>query len=115
MSATTTDPNAVKAQTEEIVISRADIRPRLAEVVTHNAWRPQQAGGLIGLMQAVIDGALAGLAERVPQEGDDVLCQVVEGLGDGLSQTALAGQMALVEAAKCNRFTTCSPRRLSED
>lgn len=105
MSTTTTDLNAaVKAEAEEIVTSGADVRPRLAEVVTQNACQSQQSEeGLVGLIRAVMDGAQAGLARAVPKERDDVLRQVVDALGDGLSQTALAGQLAVQEAFSISR------------
>ena len=104
MSTTTTDPNAaVKAQAEEIVTSGTDIRPRLAEVVAQNACESQQSGGLVALIRAVIDGAREGLDRAVPQDRDAVLRQVVDALGDGLSQAALAGQLALQEAAGSSR------------
>ncbi len=66
MSTTTTDLNAaVKAQAEEIVTSRADVRPRLAAVVTQNACQSQQSGeGLIGLIGAVMDGRRRGSPGR---------------------------------------------------
>jgi hypothetical protein len=105
MSTTTTDLNAaVKAQAEEIVTSGTDVRPRLAEVVTRNACESQQSGeGLVGLIRAVMDGAQAGLARAVPEDRDNVLRQVVDALGDGLSQTALAGQLAVQEAVSTSR------------
>jgi hypothetical protein len=105
MNTATTDPNAaVKAQAEQIVASGTDIRARLMEVVTRNAGESQQSGGLLGLVRAVIDGTREGLARSVPKDRDDALRQVVEGLGDGLSQTALAGRLALEEAASASRL-----------
>jgi hypothetical protein len=117
MSTTTTDPTAaVKAQAEQIVTSGTDIRPRLAEVIAQNAWRPQRPGGLIELIQAVTDGAREGLAKSVPQDRDDVLRQVVDALTDGLSRTALAGQLALDEAASAFRqYTAEDLSRFSHD
>jgi hypothetical protein len=117
MSTTTTDPTAaVKAQAEDIVASGTDIRPRLAEVVTQNAWRPQQPGGLIELIRAVADGAREGLARSVPQDREDVLRQVVDALTDGLSRAALAGRLALDEAASAFRqYTTEDLKRFSHD
>jgi len=105
MSTTTTDHNvAVKAQAEEIVTSGADVRPRLAAVVAQNACQSQQTGdGLVRLIRAVMDGAQAGVARAVPEDRDDALRQVVDALGDGLSQTALAGQLAVQEAVSTSR------------
>jgi hypothetical protein len=105
MGTPTTDPDAaVKAQAEEIVASGADVRPRLAEVVTQHASQCQQSGaGFVRLIEAVMDGAREGLARAVPEDRDDVLRQVVDALGDGLSQTALAGQLAVQEAVGASR------------
>src|SRR5437879_3077490 len=100
MSTTTMElGTGVKSQVEEIVTSGVEIRPRLTEVVTQSAWQSQQSGeGLVTLIRAVVDGAREGLDRSVPQDRDDVLRQVVDALGDGLAQTALAGQLAVQEA-----------------
>jgi hypothetical protein len=104
MTTTTTDRNAaVKAQAADIVSSGADLRPRLAEAVAQNAAASHQAGGLLALVRATIEGAREGLARAVPKDQDDALRQVVDALGDGLSQAALAGQLALDEAAGSSR------------
>jgi hypothetical protein len=105
MSTDTTDyTEDVKTRAEEIVASGADVRPRLTDVVAHYAPRSQQsAGGLVALLQATVDGAREGLARSVPEDRGDVLRQVVDALGDGLSQAALAGQLTLQEAASSSR------------
>jgi GGDEF domain-containing protein len=105
MSTTTTDLNAaVKARAEEIVADGEHIRPRLAEVVTQNVCQSHQSGeGLVGLVRAVVDGAREGLARAVPEDRDDVLRQVVDALGDGLSRTALAGRLAVEEGVAASR------------
>ncbi len=105
MDTTTTNLEAsVKARAAEIVTRRTDIRPRLTEVVTQAACQSQQSGeGLVGLIRAVLDGAREGLAKSVPEDRDDVLRQVVDALGDGLSQTALAGRLAVQEAVSSSR------------
>jgi hypothetical protein len=104
MSIPPTDSNAaVKAQAEQIVMSGTDIRPRLAGAVARNASESQQSGGLVALLRATIDGAREGLAKSVPEDRDAALRQVVDGLGDGLSQAALAGRLALQEAAGASR------------
>jgi hypothetical protein len=117
MTATTTDLNAVKSQAEEIVASGADVRRRLAEVVTRAAAPVQQSGaGLVALTRAVMDGAREGLARSVPEDRDDVLRQVVDALGDGLSQTALAARLAIQEAAGSSPpFTREDLARLRDD
>ena len=117
MSTTTTDYHAtVKAQAEQIVTSGTDVRPRLAEVVARNAEDSRQSGGLVSLVRAVIDGAREGLDRSVPQDRDAALRQVVDALGDGLSQAALAGQMALQEAdASSRQYAKEDLADLSED
>ncbi len=108
---------AVKAQAEEIVSGGSEIRPRLAEVVTQAACQSQQSGeGLVSLIRAVLDGAHKGLARSLPEDRDDVLRQVVDALGDGLAQTALAGQLAVQEAASASRqYTGEDMVRLRDD
>ncbi len=117
MNTTTVDRNAtVKAQATQIVTSGTDIRPRLAEVVTRNASESQQSGGLVALIRAVVDGAREGLDRSVSQDRDATLRQVVDALGDGLSQAALAGQLALQETAGASRqFAGEDLARLRDD
>jgi hypothetical protein len=98
---------AVAAQAKEIVTSETDIRPRLAEVVSRAAGQSQQSGaGLVALVRAAVDGAREGLAKSVPADRDDALRQVVDALGDGLSQTALAARLAIEEAVSASRQYT---------
>ncbi len=105
MNAATNDVNtAVQAQAEKIVAGGTDIRPRLSEAVSQAACESQQSGeGLVALIRSAIDGAREGLDCSVPKDRDDVLRQVVDGLGDGLSQTALAGRLAIEEAVSSSR------------
>lgn len=104
MNTTPTDSHATaRAQAEQIVTSGTDVRPRLAEVVAQNASVSQQAGGLLALVRATVEGAREGLARAVPKDRDDILRQVVDGLGDGLSQAALAGRLALEEGASASQ------------
>jgi hypothetical protein len=97
----------VKGRVETIVASGTDVRPRVAELVAQQACENQESkGGLVGLVRTVIDGAQAGLTKAVPQDRDDVLRQVVDALGDGLSQAALAGRLAVQEATGASRRYT---------
>jgi hypothetical protein len=106
-TATKNPSSTVKSQAAEIVKSQADVRGRLAEAVSQAACQSQQSGeGLIALVRSVIDGAREGLARSVPAGRDDVLRQVVEALGDGLSQAALAGQLALQEGVGASQKYT---------
>lgn len=106
MSTTATrNPNAaVASQAAAIVKSQTDVRGRLAQAVSQAACHSQQSGqGLIAVVRSAIDGAREGLDASVPADPDDVLRQVVDALGDGLSQAALAGQLALQEADGTSR------------
>lgn len=108
MSTTTTIPATdVKAQAADIVASGKDVQSRLTKVVAQNATS-NEPGGLIGLTETVIAGAREGFARAVPRDPDNVLRQVVDALGDGLSQMALAAQLACQE-------TTTSARRFAND
>jgi GGDEF domain-containing protein len=108
---------AVKAQAKEIVANGTDIRPRLTSVFTQAAWQSQESGeGLVSLVRAAIDGARQGLDKSVSNDRDDVLRQVVDALGDGLSQTALAGRLAIQEAVTTSRqYTGEDLARLRDD
>jgi hypothetical protein len=104
---TTTTTNltpTVKSQTATIVRSQADVRGQLAKAVSQAACQPQQfKEGLITLVRSVMEGAREGLASSVSPNRDDVLRQVVDALGDGLSEAALAGQLTLEEMAGASR------------
>jgi hypothetical protein len=118
MSATTADlSTTVKAQAEEIVTSGENIRPRLTKVVTQAACQSQEGGqGLVDLVRAAVAGAREGLARAVPKDRDDALRQVVDALGDGLSQTALAAKLAVQEAMSSSRqYTEGDLVRLRDD
>jgi hypothetical protein len=107
-TATPTDVRkAVKPQVETIVATGKDIRRQLAKVVSEAACRCQESGtGFVELIESVTDGAREGLAKSVSKDRDDVLRQVVEALGDGLSQTALAARLAVEEAVTSSRRYT---------
>jgi hypothetical protein len=105
MTTNNTDPSAaVKAEAEEIVASGTEIRERLGEAVAQAAEKSQQSGqGLVGLVRAVMEGARDGLDRSVPANHDDVLRQVVDALGDGFCQAALAARLAVEEAGSSGR------------
>jgi hypothetical protein len=106
----------VKSRAEDIVSSGTDIRPRLAKVVTQNAGESQQSGGLVAVVRAATDGARQSFGRAVPQDPDDALRQVVEALGDGVSQTALAVRLVLEEAAgSCRKYRDEDIGRLRDD
>jgi len=108
---------AVKPQVEKIVASGENIRQRLAKVVSEAACRCQETGeGFVELIKSVLDGAREAVAKSMPKDGDAVLRQVVEALGDGLSQTALATRLAVEEAVSSSRrFAEKDVGRLHDD
>lgn len=105
MTSETTNPlAAVEAQAEEVVASGSEIRTRLSQAIALAAEKSQEAGhGLVALAQAVLQGARQGLEKATPAEPDDVLRQVVDALGDGISQAALAARLAVEEARGSGR------------
>jgi hypothetical protein len=108
---------AVKPQVQKIVASGEDIRRQLTKVVSEAACRCQETGeGFVELTQSVIEGARAGLEKSLPKDRDDVVRQVVDALGDGLSQTALAARLAVEEAVSSSRrFAEQDVGRLRDD
>jgi hypothetical protein len=108
---------AVKPQVEKIVASGENIRQRLAKVISEAACRCQETGeGFVELTKSVLDGAREAVAKSAPKDSDAVLRQVVEALGDGLSQTALATRLAVDEAVSSSRrFAEKDVGRLRDD
>jgi hypothetical protein len=95
---------AVKSKTEEIVAGGTDIRQRLSEAVARAAEKSQRSRqGLVALVQAVLEGAKDGLDKSTPTDPGDVFRQVIDALGDGFSQTALAARLAVEEADDAGR------------
>ena len=99
-----TDQNAqaglVRGQVEAIVAGGKEVRQQVSGVVAEAAEKfhlfPE---GLIDLTKAVMEGALEALRKSVPPEPESTLRQVIDGLGDGFSTAALAGKLAIEEAA----------------
>jgi hypothetical protein len=79
--------------------------------------RCHEAGeGLSELVRSVADGAREGLEKATPKDRENALRQVVDALGDGLSQTALATRLAVEEAASSSReYTETDLVRLRDD
>jgi hypothetical protein len=117
MSTTMTNLTAtVKAQAQRIVADGKNIRSQLSHVVAKNANESERSGGLVDLVRAAIDGAREGLAQATPEEQDNSLRKVVDALGDGLSHSALAAQLALQEAVgSSQRFAKADLARLRDD
>ena len=103
-SSSTNSSASFRSEVEKIVASGREIRSRLSAVVAQAAEKAQQTGqGLASLMQDVLEGAREGLQKSVPSAPDDALRQVVDALGDGFSQAALAARLAVEEAASGGR------------
>ena len=119
MTSTSTNniQSSVKPQVEKIVAGGEDIRRRLTKVISEAACRCQETGeGFVELTRSVIDGAREGIEKSAPKDRDDVTRQVVDALGDGLSQTALAARLAVDEAVSSSRrFAEKDVGRLRDD
>ncbi len=107
----------VKPEVKKIVAEGHDVRDRLSKVVSAAAVRCHEAGeGFSELVRSVVDGAREGLEKATPKNRENVLRQVVDALGDGLSQTALATRLAVEEAANSSRaYTEKDLVRLGDD
>ncbi len=110
--------SSVREQVESIVAEGGDVRGRVKSLVAEAAAAAQRSGeGLVALAQSVLNGASDALNKglsRVPAEG--TLHQVVDGLGDGLSQAMLAAKMAVEEArAPGKQFAAEDLHRVKED
>ncbi len=90
----------VRGQVEAIVAGGKEVRQQVATVVAESSEKfhllPE---GLVELSQVVMEGAVDALRKAVPPEPESTLRQVIDGLGDGLSTAALAGKLAIEEAA----------------
>lgn len=100
------DNAKIKNIVTAIVAKGENLRARVSEVVTNAADKAATTPtGLIDLSRSVLDGAIAALDKSVSRDPDSILRQVIDGLGDGLSTTALATRLAMEEAkAEQKRF-----------
>jgi hypothetical protein len=97
------DPNPTSAevqqQVEAIVAEGQDVRGRVSRLVTAAAEKFHNTQeGLLGLARSVLNGAAAAVDRAVSPDPASTLRQIVDGLGDGLSATALASRLAFEEA-----------------
>jgi hypothetical protein len=68
------------------------------------------------LVKAVAEGAVTGAQEAMPENSDNALKQVVEGMTDGLSKSAQAVQFTVEEAsASGSRFANEDLKKIVED
>jgi hypothetical protein len=75
-----------------------------------------RAEGLVALTHTVLDGAADAVKNAVPQDAENRLRQVVDGLGDGLSRAAVAAKLTLEEASgQGRRFARDELEKLQKD
>lgn len=100
------DNAKVKEIVTAIVAKGKNLRAKVSEAVTNAADKAAtNRAGLIDLSRSVLDGAVAALNNSASRDPDSILRQVIDGLGDGLSTTALATRLAMEEAkAEQKRF-----------
>ncbi len=87
---------SIEEQVRQIVQQGEEFRNRLTDFVKQSAATAQQTSE--ELIQSVIKGAEEGAAQSKSVNKEHVLYQVIDALGDGFEQTALAGQLAIEEA-----------------
>ncbi len=89
----------IQEQARAIVAEGREVRARIARLVTETVEKFHlERQGLIGLARSVLEGTQAAVDRAVGHDADSVLYQVVDGLGDGFSATALACRLAFEEA-----------------
>jgi hypothetical protein len=112
------DPaEAARAAAEAVAAGGGEIRPRLGDAVARAAEQSQRAGhGLVAVVRAVLEGAREGFEKSRPADPGDAFRQVIDALGDGLSQAALAARLAVEEARGAGRqFAQDDLTRLRDD
>lgn len=94
----------VRTEAENIVDQGGPIRERVKQLVAEAAEQAQQGGeGLLGLAQSIMEAAVDTVNKSLPQDPNSTLRQVIDGLGDGLSQAALATKMAVSESVSSSK------------
>lgn len=119
LSAMNTDEliNDLKARMEALVKRGGDVRAETARLVEEASTKVYQArDGLTNLVKAVADGAMAGAKQTMPDNADNTLKNVVEGVTDGLAKSAQAIRLTLEEAtASGSQFAREDLRKVAED
>ena len=101
MTETSTPPDSeVREEVEAIVADGHDVRKRVNDLVANASRAAQQSSeGLLGLARSVMEAATEALnrgISKVPADG--TLRQVIDGIGDGLSQVAMSAKLSMEEA-----------------
>lgn len=96
----------LKQKVEELVKRGGDLRVETSRLVSEASHQIHEAaGGLKGVVKAVVDGAVAGAQQTLPQDTESVLRQVVGGLTDSLVKSVQAVKLTLEEStAKGTHF-----------
>ena len=107
----------LKSKAEAAVKKGGDIRAEVSRLVSDAAGRFHQVkDGLVALMKAVTDGAVAGIHETVPHDSASVLRDVVNGLGDGLATAAQSVRLTLQESGASGvKFAKEDLEKISHD
>jgi len=108
----------LQQRAEAIVADGNDVRGKIARLVSETAGTFQRTGeGLIAVTRAVLAGAGDALnkgASSLPSDGP--LRQVIDGLGDGVSQVATSAKLAVEEArSRGQQFASEDLARVKHD
>lgn len=94
----------IRTQAQSIIGEGGDVRENVKRLVAQAAEQAQQSGqGLAGLAQSIMESAVETVNKSLPDRPDSTLRQVIDGLGDGLSQAALATRMAVSESVASSK------------
>lgn len=107
----------LREQAQQIVQRGQDIRRQISHLASEVAQRAHhEAEGLIGLTQAILEGAARGARQAVPDQAESILRQVIDGLGDAFSSSAQAVKLTLEEARRSgDRFAQEDLKKIVQD
>lgn len=117
MSTSQNPEEYVREKVRQTVEQGEEIQEQVTEIAAEQAQEFHRSGkGLLALVNSAIEGAVEAVNRSVPEDKESVLRQVVDALGDGLSQAALAARLALEEAQSRNKqFAEEDLERIRED
>lgn len=94
----------IRTQAQSIIGEGGDVREKVKRLVAQAAEQAQQSGqGLAGLAQSIMESAVDTVNKSLPENPNSTLRQVIDGLGDGLAQAALATKMAVSESVASSK------------
>lgn len=111
----------VRQKINAIAAEGENVTQRVREVVESAARSLGDAGAegqhrLTSLVSAAIDGASSAVQGVAPDHAESTLCQVIDGLGDGLQRTANATRLAVEESASSGKaFATEDLKNVADD